>query len=137
VTAGYVVFDTDVASATIRGRLSSAAAARLAPLGELTTFVTLAELTKWARLRQLAPRRLQAMSRWLSHVVVIGYDQRVAVTWGEVQARAQARGRPRPANDAWIAACCLAHGLPLATFNIRDFADLAEHEGLDLLDLQG
>jgi predicted nucleic acid-binding protein len=32
------------------------------------------------------------------------------------------RGRPRPVNDTWIAACCLVEGLPLATFNTKDFA---------------
>jgi predicted nucleic acid-binding protein len=43
------------------------------------------------------------------------------------------RGRPRQANDTWIAACCLVYGLPLATHNVKDFADYAEHEGLELI----
>jgi toxin FitB len=38
-----------------------------------------------------------------------------------------------PANDSWIAACCLAHQFPLATFNIKDFEDFAEHDGLHLV----
>jgi hypothetical protein len=50
-----------------------------------------------------------------------------------LQAFAQLRGRPRPFNDTWIAACCLVRELPLATFNHKDFADFAEHEGLELL----
>lgn len=57
------------------------------------------------------------------------YDQRVATRWGELQAYAQLGGRPRPVNDAWIAACCLVRELPLATFNTRDFADFTAHEG--------
>ena len=52
--------------------------------------------------------------------------------WGELQAFAQLRGRPRPVNDRWIAAACLVRELPLATFNVKDFADFAAHEGLDL-----
>ena len=36
-------------------------------------------------------------------------------------------------NDTWIAACCLAYDLPLATLNIKDFTDFAEHEGLTVL----
>lgn len=44
------------------------------------------------------------------------------------------RGRPRPVNDTWIAACCLVDQLPLATFNTKDFADFAEHDGLQLFD---
>ena len=43
------------------------------------------------------------------------------------------RGRPRPMNDSWIAACCLAHGLPLATLNVKDFDDFRRHDGLDLI----
>jgi predicted nucleic acid-binding protein len=39
--------------------------------------------------------------------------------WGEIQAYAQMRGRPRPANDSWIAACCLVRELPLATSNVN------------------
>jgi predicted nucleic acid-binding protein len=41
----------------------------------------------------------------------------------------------RPANDTWIAACCLVNRLPLATFNTKDFIDFAQHEGLVPLDL--
>ena len=66
-------------------------------------------------------------------LVVLPYDQHVATRWGELQAYAQLRGRPRPANDSWIAACCLVRELPLATFNIKDYADFAEHEGLELV----
>jgi toxin FitB len=47
--------------------------------------------------------------------------------------RGRGTARPtRPQNDTWVAACCLAYDLPLATFNIKDFGDFAEHEGLTL-----
>jgi hypothetical protein len=45
-------------------------------------------------------------------VVLLPFDQSVAITWGQLQARAQRRGRPRPVNDTWIAACCLVDQLP-------------------------
>lgn len=48
-------------------------------------------------------------------------------------AYAEKRGRPRPVNDSWIAACCLVHNLPLATLNIGHFGDFAEHEGLQII----
>jgi toxin FitB len=54
----------------------------------------------------------------------------VAKVWGTITAEAQRRGRPRPRNDTWIAACCVETGLPLLTLNRRDFA---EHDGLVLL----
>ena len=64
---------------------------------------------------------------------ILPYEQHVATRWGEIQAYALLRGRPRPADDSWIAACCLARELPLATFSIKDYADFAEHEGLELV----
>jgi len=42
-------------------------------------------------------------------------------------------GQPRPINDSWIAACCIARDLPLATFNVKDYADFVEDEGLGLV----
>lgn len=62
------------------------------------------------------------MRTFLAALVVLPYDQRVATPWGEIQAYAQLRGRARPANDSWPAACCLVRELPLATFDIRDYA---------------
>jgi predicted nucleic acid-binding protein len=64
---------------------------------------------------------------------VIPYDPEVARTWGQLAGRAQRRGRPRPQNDTWVAACGIRHGLPLVTLNMKDYADFAEHEGLVLL----
>lgn len=43
------------------------------------------------------------------------------------------RGRPRPQNDTWIAADCLAYNLPLATLNTTDFSDIIGHEVLVLV----
>jgi predicted nucleic acid-binding protein len=64
---------------------------------------------------------------------VLPYDENVATIWGDLSAAATRRGRPRPQNDSWIAACCLAQGLPLATRNVKDFADFAQHHGLTLI----
>lgn len=61
------------------------------------------------------------------------YTDDVAHTWGQISAYAVRRGRPRPTNDSWIAACALAYGLPLATLNTKNFEDFAEHEGLSLI----
>jgi predicted nucleic acid-binding protein len=52
---------------------------------------------------------------------------------GDLSAAATQRGRPRPVNDTWVAACCLAYRLPLATFNIKDYSDFAEHDGLEIV----
>ena len=50
-----------------------------------------------------------------------------------MQAHAERRGRPRPVNDTWIAACCLVRDLPLATLNVKDFSDFADHDGLRII----
>jgi predicted nucleic acid-binding protein len=130
----FVFVDTDVASAILRGRLPDRLRASLAGQTICITFVTFGELTKWTNLRERGPRRLAELRDWRLHVVLLPFDEAVALVWGELQARAQRRGRPRPEHDTWIAASCLVHGLPLATFNVKDFADFAANEGLQLVD---
>jgi predicted nucleic acid-binding protein len=129
----YVVLDTDVASAVLRGRVPSVLATRLTGRSLAITFVTVGELTKWTLVRHWGPQRLAGMHTFLSSLVVLPYSNSVAATWGELQAHAQLRGRPRPANDTWIAACCLTRRLPLATLNIKDFSDFVEYDGLQLV----
>jgi toxin FitB len=95
--------------------------------------VTVGELTQWAFLHRWGPRRHEGLQAFIASVVVLPGSFRAAALWGEIQAHARLRGRPRPINDSWIAACCLARELPLATFNIKDYADFVEHDGLELV----
>jgi predicted nucleic acid-binding protein len=74
--------------------------------------------------------RRGALDLWLAQETILPADLRVATVWGTIAARAQGRGRPRPLNDSWIAACCIERRLPLLTLNRRDFT---EHDGLVLL----
>ncbi|MGC9666773.1 type II toxin-antitoxin system VapC family toxin [Planosporangium sp. 12N6] len=129
----YVVLDTDVASLSFRGRLTSPMSALLA--GKLTcvTFVTVGEMTKWAELRDWGPRNRQRLELWLSGQVQLGYDLAIAQTWGRLAAAGQRRGRTTPVNDTWIAACCLAEGLPLAALNVKDYLEFSQHHGLTLI----
>jgi predicted nucleic acid-binding protein len=128
-----IVLDTDVASGSLRNRLPDRMRARLAGHAMAITFVTVGELTKWRVIRDWGPRRTGELARWRERVGVLEYDELVAARWGELQARAQLRGRPRPHNDTWIAACCLVDDLPLATLNTKDFDDFAKYEGLTLI----
>ncbi len=131
--AGAVVYDTDVASRSFKGRLPAALATRLVGRQPLVTFVTVGELTQWTRLRRWGPRNRAMLEDWLADKPVIPGGKRIAGVWGELSAAATQRGRPRPVNDTWIAACCIAYRLPLVTLNIKDFTDFAEHDGLALL----
>jgi toxin FitB len=128
-----VVFDTDVASRSFKGRLPTALAARLVGKQPMVTFVTVGELTQWTRLRRWGPRNRAMLEDWLADKPVIPGGKSIAAVWGELSAAATQRGRPRPVNDTWIAACCIAYGLPLATLNVKDFTDFAEHDGLALI----
>lgn len=125
----YVVLDTNIASLSVKGELP----ARLLGLSPVVAFVTVGELAKWAEMRSWGQRRRGALDHWISQRLVLDSDERVARIWGRLSAAAERRGLPRPENDMWIAACCLSHDLPLATRNVKDFADFATYEGLRLV----
>ena len=128
-----LVVDTDVASTILKGQLPDVLARRLAGHRLAISFVTVGELTQWTYLHRWGPQRRAGLQAFFASVVVLPGSFRAAMTWGEIQAAARLRGRPRPINDSWIAACCIARELPLATLNIKDYADFAEHEGLELV----
>jgi predicted nucleic acid-binding protein len=125
-----VILDTDVASLIIKERLPAPLLRELVGAQTGITFVTLGELTRWATIRQWGSPRRALLTHWLDARPTLPYTDEIARSWGEISAHAARRGRSRPQNDTWIAACCLVYGLPLATLNIKDFADFAEHEGL-------
>lgn len=54
----FVVLDTDVASASLRGRLDDPLRAGLTSETWCISFVTVGELTKWTVLRSWGPRKL-------------------------------------------------------------------------------
>jgi predicted nucleic acid-binding protein len=129
----YVVLDTDVVSRIHKRTLPPSLTRHLLGYTPCLTFVTVAELEKWAVLHDWGPSRQAAMGRWVQGMPRLGYDDDVSRMWGRLSAQAVRRGRPRPANDMWNAACCLVEGLPLATLNVKDYLDFAEHHGLVLL----
>lgn len=53
----------------------------------------------------------------------------IAETYAEIRKKLKDKGRPIPENDIWIAANCIAHGIPLAS---RD-KHFKEVEGLELV----
>ena len=128
-----VVLDTDVASRLHRRNVPPEIARVLVGATIVTTFVTVAELLQWPELRSWGEPRRRRLDAWLAGIPVLPYDAEVARSWARLSARAQLRGRPRPINDTWVAACCWATKLPLVTLNRRDFEDFEQHEGLELL----
>jgi toxin FitB len=132
-----IILDTDVASLSIKQTLPPALLRELLGAQVGLTFVTLGELTRWATMRQWGTSRRAELATWLQARPTLPYSDDVARMWGEISAHAARRGRPRPQNDTWIAACCLVYELPLATLNVKDFADFVEHEGLSLVASDG
>jgi toxin FitB len=113
-----VVLDTDVASASLRDRLPDRLRTALAGHTMCITFVTVGELMKWRVLRSWGPNRTADLARWRERVGVLEYDEAVAEKWGQLQARAQRRGRPRRTTTpgwppaVWSMICRLPHSTP-------------------------
>jgi predicted nucleic acid-binding protein len=128
-----VVLDTDAASRLQKGQLTRAVAGTLVGATVAVTFVTVGELLKWAEVRSWAERRRAELDRWLDLMPVLAVDRAACRQWGVLAAAAERRGRPRPVNDTWIAACCLAADVPLVTYNRTDFDDFARHHSLRVL----
>lgn len=128
-----VVLHTDVASRTLKQRLTGPLATKLIGTTWCVTFVTVGELWHWAEMRHWGRRTRDELEDWLNNVLILDSNESVSRTWGQIYSDAKRRGRTSPVNDSWIAACCLANELPLATFNTKDFADFAEHDGLALI----
>jgi len=121
--------DTDVASASFK-RKPLPLLAKVALMEPVITFVTFGELVKWGERRHWAPHNRVAMDRWLDAMPVLDSTEAVARTWGTLAAAADERGRPRPQNDMWIAAVCLTYDIPVATLNLKDYADFETNHGL-------
>lgn len=127
-----VVLDTDVLSGVIKGTVPDSLAAKLVGNQLVATFVTVGELSRWLVLREFAERRRAVIESWIN-ATSISANADVARKWGEITGYARLRGRPRPFDDSWIAACALTYDLPLATLNLKHFEDYAEHEGLKII----
>lgn len=128
-----VIYDTDIASHLIRRRLEPALTAILASYAPCVTFVTIGELAEWGYTRNWSQRSMLGIDAWLSRVPKIWCDDTITRTWGRLSAETRRAGRPRPVNDMWNAACCIAHGLPLATLNVKDYQDFVDHYGLQII----
>jgi len=121
VRRGLVV-DTDVVSYVFRG---DTRAASFNPILDnqtlVVSFMTVAELDRWALSRDWGPTRIAALERYLRRFVLQPFDRDLCRRWAEVMDGARRQGRPIQTADAWIAATALLLGVPLVTHNPSDY----------------
>jgi tRNA(fMet)-specific endonuclease VapC len=70
----------------------------------LISFMTVAELERWAIQYRLGEHRLQWLHRYLSRFTVVPSSPDLCRKWAEAMVAAQAAGRRIECADAWIAA---------------------------------
>ena len=79
--------------------------------------------------RRAKAKRLAFVEAILAAIPVIRIDLATARCHAQLWSDLARRGRMIGVHDSWLAATCLAHGLRLATSNIREFKRVS---GLDM-----
>lgn len=85
------------------------------------------------RRRDRLAAEIEAMLREDFEGRVLPFDSDAARAYAEIAASRRAAGRSVPQTDCQIAAIAQAHGMAVATRNVRDFADT----GIDVIDPWG
>jgi toxin FitB len=130
---GVLVIDTDIASLIWRDALPDELDQQLLGRISLITFVTLGEALTGAHSGGWNPRRSSGLRAFYEHAfTLLEWDDAIPYIYARLRGQAAISGHTVPANDCWIAACCVTHDLPLMTRNRKHFEPL-EPLGLDLL----
>jgi predicted nucleic acid-binding protein len=126
-----LVVDTDVVSYTFRGDTRHEQFLPiLANKTLVVSFMTVAELDRWALARDWGPTRMAALERYLGRFALQPFTRDLCRRWAQVGDGARRNGRPIQTADAWIAATALHLGVPLVTHNPSDYGGVA---GLTIL----
>ena len=117
------IVDTDVVSMLFKGD-TRAIAYRSHVTGRLLgiSFMTLAELERWALQRGWGASRKLELAQHLTHYTVLPVSRELCLKWAEVAVSAKRKGRPIQTADAWIAASALHYQVPLITLNRSDYS---------------
>jgi len=117
-----VVVDTDVVSFLFKSHpIGAKYDPELAGRVPLISFMTVAEVERWALQYRWGEHRLHWMRLHLRRFTVVPSSPDLCRKWAEVMVAAQAAGRRIECADAWIAATALLYGVPLVTHNRKDY----------------
>ena len=133
-----LLLDTNVLSEVTKPRPEDRVLAWLDELDEDRSFISVVSIAEIRRGVVLMSngRKRDALVEWLVRDLpqrfehrVIPVDEGVALAWGDLMGEAKRSGRGMSSMDGLIVATAIAHGLILATRNIKDF----EGFGIDLI----
>ena len=134
--APTVLHDTSSISDYIRDPMASAASGYMrAPHVPAISFQTEGELLLWDRSSRIAPEERDRLRGFLASALVLQSNAAANAHFADIvigwrTAHPQRTWRNLLIPDAWIAATALAYGLPLLTFDRRDFLEI---DGLRLI----
>ena len=118
----HVVADTDVVSFLFKNHpISKRYDPELAGRVVLISFMTVAEVERWAIQYRWSEHRVRWLHLYLRRFTVVPSSPDLCRKWAEVMVAAQAVGRRIECADAWIAATALLYDAPLVTHNRGDY----------------
>ncbi len=121
-----VIVDTNVLSFLFK-RDTRARLYRRHLLGKTlyVSFMTVAELYRWAYSSAWGPARLGQLERYLQQYNVVLVDLSLCQKWAEIMESADRAGLSLGVADAWIAATALTLNCSLVTHDAADFRGVA------------
>jgi tRNA(fMet)-specific endonuclease VapC len=91
----------------------------------VVSFMTIAELERWAFERNWGAARLADLQRFLASFAIRPVDRALCTAWAAIMVEARRNGTPVAHADAWVAATARLEGLPLVTHNVRHYRNLS------------
>jgi tRNA(fMet)-specific endonuclease VapC len=119
------VFDTDILSLLMKGRLAEGARKQVAAVPSdqaYTTTVTLGELCYGALRSSATTRWLAAVEQLAGGIRFLSFDENAARRYGELRVYLERRGKRLDDADLRIAAICSAQGAILISGNAKHFS---------------
>lgn len=96
----------------------------------LVSFMSLAELRRWALERNWGEESRQELEGYLRRYLIIHSNDQMCDRWAQASNSARLHGRPIGPADAWIAATALLFDIPLVTHNGAHYTGI---EGLRVI----